>query len=85
MLSDGDIPFDPDIKEFEQSPSTNQFLLTFQCDPAASLILESSTNLLNASSWVQEGALTTESWTNAVLASPTGELRFWRLRRDTGN
>ena len=85
MLSDGDIPFDPDIKEFEQSPSTNQFLLTFQCDPAASLILESSTNLLNASLWVQEGTLTTESWTNAVLASPTGELRFWRLRRETGN
>lgn len=85
MLSDGDIPLDPDIKEFEQSSSTNQFLLTFQCDPAASLILESSTNLLNASSWVQEGSLTTESWTNAVLASPTGELRFWRLRRETGN
>lgn len=85
MLSDGDIPFDPAIKEFEQSPSTNEFLLSFECDPGASLILESTTNLLAGASWQQEGTLTTEWWTNAVVATSSAEIRFWRLRRDTGN
>jgi len=85
MLSDGDIPFDPDIKMFERASFTNQFLLTFECDPGASLILETSTNLLSGSSWVHEGTLTTESWTNAVLATPGANVRFWRLRRETGN
>jgi len=74
----------PKITEFEQSPSTNQFLLTFECDPGAHLILETSTNLLNSSGWVQEGTLTTESWTNSVLTTASG-VRFWRFRRETGN
>jgi len=84
VATSGDMPLPPKITEFEQSPSTNQFLLTFECDPGAHLILETSTNLLNSAGWVQEGTLTTESWTNSVLTTASG-VRFWRFRRETGN
>ena len=84
VATSGDTPLPPKITEFEQAPSTNQFLLSFECDPGAHLILETSTNLLNSAGWVQEGTLTTESWTNAVLATHDYRKRFWRLRRETG-
>lgn len=84
VLSSGDTPLPVNLIEFEQSPSTNQFLISFECDPGAHLILESSTNLLDGASWQEEGTLTTVAWTNAVLADESSDVRFWRLRRETG-
>jgi hypothetical protein len=85
VATSGDTTLPPKITEFVRSPSTNQFLLTFECDPGAHLILETSTNLLNSAGWMQEGTLTTESWTNSILSTESGNIRFWRLRRETGN
>ena len=84
VLTSGDAPLPSKVTRIEHAASTNQFLLSFDCDPGAYLILESTTNLIQGSSWQQEGTLTTEAWSNAVLATHDFRMRFWRLRRDTG-
>jgi hypothetical protein len=83
-LTSGDTPIPPSIAHLEKSPSTNEFLIEFVCDPGAYLILETSTDLMDADSWQDEGLLVTESSLNAVLFSPSEDLLFWRLRRHTG-
>lgn len=85
VLTSGDTPISPNIAQLDMSPSTNEFLIEFVCDPGAYLVLETSTNLLDEDSWLEEGAIVTESVTNAVLFSPTEEVFFWRLRRQTGD
>lgn len=84
VLTSGDTPLPADVTSIEHATSTNQFLLSFDCDPGAYLLLESTTNLTQGSSWQQEGSLTTEAWSNAVLATHNFRMRFWRLRRETG-
>ena len=84
ILTSGDTPLPPKVTTIEHAVTTNQFLLSFECDPGAYLLLESTTNLIEGTSWQQEGSLTTEAWSNAVLATHDFRMRFWRLRRETG-
>lgn len=84
VLTSGDTPLPPKVTTIEHAVTTNQFLLSFECDPGAYLLLESTTNLIEGTSWQQEGSLTTEAWSNAVLATHDYRMRFWRLRRETG-
>ena len=84
VLTSGDTPLPSKVTRIEHAASTNQFLLSFECDPGAHLLLETTTNLVEGASWQQEGSLTTEAWSNAVLATHDYRMRFWRLRRYTG-
>jgi len=84
ILTSGDTPLPPKVTTIEHAVATNQFLLSFECDPGAYLLLESTTNLIEGTSWQPEGSLTTETWSNAVLATHDFRMRFWRLRRETG-
>lgn len=84
ILTSGDTPIPPSIAHWENSPSTNEFLIEFVCDPGAYLILETSTDLMAEDSWHEEGLLVTESSLNAVLFSANEDILFWRLRRQTG-
>lgn len=84
VLTSGDTPLSPRITHVERSPSTNQFLIEFECDPGAYLSLETSTNLLLEGSWTSLGTLITETWTNGILPEYDADVRFWRLRRITG-
>lgn len=47
VLTSGDTPMSPNIAQLDMSPSTNEFLIEFVCDPGAYLVLESSTDLLD--------------------------------------
>lgn len=85
VLTSGDTPISPNITSLEMSPSTNQFLIEFACDPGAYLVLETSTDLMAEDSWQELGAIVTEPSSNAVLVNPDAELLFWRLRRQTGD
>lgn len=84
VLTSGDTPIPPKITHIERSPSTNQFLVEFECGPGEYLHLETTTNLLPEGSWESAGMLVTEAWSNAVLPEYDADVRFWRLRRETG-
>ena len=84
ILTSGDTPLPPKVTHIERSFSTNQFLVEFECDPGAYLHLETTTNLLPEGTWESAGTLVTESWSNAVLPEYDVDVRFWRLRRETG-
>lgn len=84
VLTSGDTPLPAKVTHVIRSPSTNQFLIEFECDPGAYLHLETTTNLLTEGSWTSSGILVTEAWTNAILTEYDTDVRFWRLRRDTG-
>ena len=84
ILTSGDTPLPPKVTHIERSLSTNQFLVEFECDPGAYLHLETTTNLLPEGTWEPAGTLVTESWSNAVLPEYDVDVRFWRLRRETG-
>jgi len=84
ILTSGDTPLPPKVTHIERSLSTNQFLVEFECDPGAYLHLETTTNLLPEGTWEPAGMLVTESWSNAVLPEYDVDVRFWRLRRETG-
>jgi hypothetical protein len=85
VLTSGDTPISPNIAQLEMSPSTNEFLIEFVCDPGAYLVLETTTDLMAENSWQVEGSLVTEGATNAVLFTPSEEVFFWRFRRQTGD
>ena len=84
VLTSGDTPLPPKVTQIEHSPSMEECLVEFECDPGAYLHLETTTNLLDESSWELAGTLVTESWSNSVLPECDGHIRFWRLRRETG-
>ena len=84
VLTSGDTPLPPKVTQIEHSPSMEECLVEFECDPGAYLHLETTTNLLDESSWELAGTLVTESWSNSVLSECDGHIRFWRLRRETG-
>ena len=84
VLTSGDTPLPPKITHIERSLSTNQFLVEFECGPGEYLHLETTTNLLTDGSWATVGMLITESWSNAILPEFDVDVRFWRLRRETG-
>ena len=84
VLTSGDTPLPAKVTHVVRSPSTNQFLIEFECDPGSYLHLETTTNLLTEGSWASSGMLVTEAWTNAILTDYDADVRFWRLRRDTG-
>lgn len=84
VLTSGDTPLPPKITHVERSISTNQFLIEFECGPGEYLHLETTTNLLPEGAWESAGTLVTESWSNAVLPEYDADVRFWRLRRETG-
>ncbi len=84
VLTSGDTPLPPKVTQIEHSPSVAECLVEFECDPGAYLHLETTTNLLDESSWELAGTLVTESWSNSVLPECDGHIRFWRLRRETG-
>ncbi|MBN2785941.1 MAG: S8 family serine peptidase [Pontiellaceae bacterium] len=83
ILTSGDVPLPPAITGLEHSPTNNEFLFSFECDPGAHLILESATNLLS-STWTEEGSIETFGANNALIVTATNEINFWRLRRQTG-
>jgi len=84
LLTSGDTPLPPKITHIERSLSTNQFLVEFECGPGEYLHLETTTNLLAEGSWESAGTLVAEAWSNAVLPEYDADVRFWRLRRETG-
>lgn len=84
VLTSGDTPLPPKVTHIERSLTTNEFLVEFECGPGEYLHLETTTNLLTDGSWVSEGTLITEAWTNAILPEYDVDVRFWRLRRETG-
>lgn len=84
IMTSGDIPLPPKVTHVERSPSTDEYLIEFVCDPGAYLHLETTTNLLDESSWESAGMLVSESWSNSVLPECDGNIRFWRLHRETG-
>ena len=84
VLSSGDTPLSPKVTQVEYSPLADECLIEFECDPSAYLHLETTTNLLDETSWESAGMLVTESWSNSVLPEFDGTIRFWRLRRETG-
>ena len=84
VLTSGDTPLSPKVTQVEHSPLGEECLIEFECDPGAYLHLETTTNLLDETSWGWLGTMVTESWSNAVLPECDGNIRFWRLRRETG-
>jgi hypothetical protein len=83
VISSGDIPLPPRSTELALKPSGDEILLTFDCDPGAYLLVETTTDLNDPQTWDTVGQVVTESVTNAVLVETDGEVRFWRLRRET--
>ncbi len=83
VISSGDIPIPPRSTRLEIEPSGDEILLTFESNPGAYLLLESTTDLNEPQTWNTVGQVVTESVTNAVLLDTDGELWFWRLRRET--
>ncbi len=83
ILSSGDTPLAPEIAEFEQSPTNGTFLLSVKCDPGAHMQVESCTDL-SSGSWQTNGTFTTVANTNSVLVTSSSDVRFWRVRRETG-
>ena len=84
ILTSGDTPIPPKVTHIERSLSTNSFMVEFECDPGAYLHLETTTNLLPEGTWEPAGTLVTEAWSNAILPEFDVDVRFWRLRRETG-
>ena len=84
VLSSGDTPLSPKVTQIEHSPLADECLIEFECDPGAYLHLETTTNLLDETSWELTGTLVAESWSNSVLPECDANIRFWRLRRETG-
>ena len=83
VLTSGDTPLNPQIAEFEQSPTNGTFLLSVECDPGAYLQVESTTDL-TSNNWQTNGTFTTEGNTNSIFVSSSSTVRFWRIRRETG-
>ena len=83
ILTSGDIPLSPEIAEFEQSPTNGIFLLSVECDPGAYMQVESCTDLTSGS-WQTNGTFTTVANTNSVFVTSRSDVRFWRVRRETG-
>lgn len=83
VLTSGDTPIAPIIQRVEVNAASDVALLTFECDPGAYLSLESCTNLVEGS-WVATDLLKTKLEMNALTNSVSGNVRFWRLRRETG-
>lgn len=83
VITSGDIPLSPQSTALNLAPAGDEILLTFDCDPGAYLFLETTTDMNDPQSWGLIGQLVTESVTNAVLVETDGEIRFWRLRRET--
>ena len=84
VLTSGDTPLPPKMTWVEHSPSMEECLIQYECDPGAYLHLETTTNLLDESSWELTGTMVAEAWSNSVLPECDGHIRFWRLRRETG-
>lgn len=83
VASTGDTPLSPEIAEVEQTLTNEDFLLHVECDPSAYLLLETTTDLLSGS-WQTSGVFTAEGDANVVYGSSGGEVRFRRIRRQTG-
>ena len=83
ILTSGDTPLSPEITEFEQSPTNGTFLLSIESDPGAHMQVESCTDLTSGS-WQTNGTFTTVANTNSVFVTSSSNVRFWRIRRETG-
>lgn len=78
----GVTPTAPVITVLEQSPTTNEFLLTFLADPGAYFTILTSTNVATSlTNWNSAGSVLAESSTNTVVLTSAAEYRFWLLRR----
>ncbi len=84
VATSGDTPLSPAVVHFEQTPTNGTHLITVVSDPGAYLLLESTTNLLSGA-WQADGAFTTVGNTNMVFVDSGEEVRFWRIRRETGD
>jgi len=83
VATSGDTPLRPAVVHFEQTPTNGTHLITVVSDPGAYLLLESTTNLLSGA-WQTDGAFTTVGNSNMVFVNSGEEVRFWRIRRETG-
>lgn len=83
VATSGDTPLNPSVVHFEQTPTNGTHLITVASDPGAYLLLESTTNLLSGV-WQADGAFTTVGNANMVFIDSSEEIRFWRIRRETG-
>lgn len=83
ILTSGDTPLSPEIVEFEQSPTNGTFLLSVECDPGAYMQVESCTDLTSGS-WQTNGTFATVGDTNSLFVTSSSNVRFWRVRRETG-
>ena len=84
ITTSGDTPAEMKIVEFEQSPTNETFLLSVKSDPGAHMKLVSCTDLTSGS-WQTNGTFTTVGNTNSIFASSSSDIRFWRIRRETGS
>lgn len=83
IASSGDTPLNPAVIHFEHTPTNGTHLLSVVSDPAAYLLLESTTNLLSGA-WQTDGAFTAVGNTNMVFVISGEKIRFWRIRREMG-
>ena len=83
ILTSGDTPLAPEIEEIAQSPTNGTFLLSVECDPGAHMMVETCSDL-SSGSWQTNGTFTTVGNTNSVFVTSSSDVRFWRVRRETG-
>ena len=84
IITSGDTPAEMKIVEFEHSPTNETFLLSVKSDPGAYMKLVSCTDLASGS-WQTNATFTTVGNTNSIFVSSSSDIRFWRIRRETGN
>lgn len=83
VATSGNTPLRPSVVHVEHTPTNGTHLITLVSDPGAYLLLESTTNLLSGV-WQTDGGFTSIGNTNILFVDSSEELRFWRIRRETG-
>jgi len=84
IITSGDTPAQMKIVEFEHSPTNETFLLSLESDPGSYMQLESCTDLV-IGAWQTNSTFATVGNTNSMfVSSSSDDIRFWRIRRETG-
>lgn len=82
VVSTNAVPLMATIESIEVSPVQDEFIITYNSDPGAHYVIETSTTL-EVGSWTEEGTTIANGTSNTVLVdTQSGDpRRFWRLRR----
>ena len=83
IITSGDTPLQPEIVELEHTPTNGTFLLSVKSDPGSHMMLESCTDLV-AGAWETNSTFATVGNTNSIFPTSSSNVRFWRVRRETG-